>query len=178
MTEPVKIEPMLNAPTSGAPIPPPRPGEGVTPDNQRTEPTVQAPMPQAAPQAQAQQTPAPSAAAPRMPEPAASAQEAPRLDQLSRIEDKAARIEEKYARTEALMHHVETIMRDASSRSEGLAKQADLAALREQVRAVNIRVDRLPGGATLFFFMVASAVIGALLTVLIQRYGLSGILPQ
>lgn len=177
MTDPVKIEPMLNAPPQGAPIPPPRPGEGVPADNQRTEPTVQTPMPQA----QAQQAAASSATVPKTPEPASAktaAQEPPRLDQLSRIEDKTARIEEKYARTEALMHHVETIVRDASSRSEGLAKQADLAALREQVRAVGIRVDRLPGSATLFLYMAASAVIGALLTALIQRYGLSGLWPQ
>ena len=67
---------------------------------------------------------------------------APAHDQLSRIEDKAARIEEKYARSEAILQRVGTTVEAATSRMNEVASQAELAALRDQVR-------RLPGTGAL-----------------------------
>ena len=77
----------------------------------------------------------------------------PAHDQLSRIEDKTARIEEKYARSEAILQRVGNTVEAATNRMNEVASQADLAALRDQVR-------RLPGTGAL----LAVAIVTSLLT--------------
>ena len=107
-------------------------------------------------------------------EPAASAQppsEAPgsrsALDQLSRIEDKTARIEEKYARSEAILQRVGSTVEAATSRMNEVASQAELAALRDQVR-------RLPGTGALFMVSIVTALLTAALVYALLRYGVPG----
>ena len=90
---------------------------------------------------------------------------APAHDQLSRIEDKAARIEEKYARSEAILQRVGTTVEAATSRMNEVASQAELAALRDQVR-------RLPGKSALFAVAVVTPLLTALLMFLLIRYGM------
>ncbi|HEX5868598.1 MAG TPA: hypothetical protein VFY72_12920 [Beijerinckiaceae bacterium] len=92
---------------------------------------------------------------------------APAHDQLSRIEDKAARIEEKYARSEAILLRVGTTVEAATSRMNEVASQAELAALRDQVR-------RLPGTGALLMVAVVTALLTAGLVYLVLRYGLPG----
>ena len=76
------------------------------------------------------------------------------VDQLSRIEDKTARIEEKYARSEAILQRVGSTVEAATSRMNEVASQAELAALRDQVR-------RLPGTGALFMTAIVTALLTA-----------------
>ena len=87
------------------------------------------------------------------------------IDQLSRIEDKTARIEEKYARSEAILQRVGSTVEAATSRMNEVASQAELAALRDQVR-------RLPGTSALFIVAVVTSLLTAALVYLIVRYGM------
>jgi hypothetical protein len=89
------------------------------------------------------------------------------IDQLSRIEDKTARIEEKYARSEAILQRVGTTVEAATSRMNEVASQADLTALRDQVR-------RLPGTSALFIVAIVTSLLTAALVYLLIRYGMPG----
>jgi hypothetical protein len=94
-----------------------------------------------------------------------------RTDQLSRIEDKAARIEEKYARSEAILQRVGSTVETATSRMNEVASQAELAALRDQVR-------RLPGKGALFAVAVITPLLTAAIVYLLLQYGIPGALPR
>lgn len=85
--------------------------------------------------------------------------EAPGMDQIARIEEKAARIEEKFARTEALMQRVET----AATGLSDVARRSDVDALRE-------RVERLPGFAALVVTAIIASVLTAALTIAVIRF--------
>jgi small-conductance mechanosensitive channel len=88
-------------------------------------------------------------------------------DQLSRIEDKTARIEEKYARSEAILQRVGSTVETATSRMNEVASQAELAALRDQVR-------RLPGKGALFAVAILTPLLTAAIVYVLLRYGLPG----
>src|SRR5918993_4371650 len=88
---------------------------------------------------------------------------APAHDQLSRIEDKAARIEEKYARSEAILQRVGSTVEAATSRMNEVASQAELAALRDQVR-------RLPGKGALFAVAILTPLLTAAIVYALLRY--------
>jgi hypothetical protein len=88
-------------------------------------------------------------------------------DQLARIEDKTARIEEKYARSEAILQRVGTSVETATSRMNEVASQAELAALRDQVR-------RLPGKGALFAVAILTPLLTAAIVYAILRYGIPG----
>ena len=103
--------------------------------------------------------------------------DAPGLDQLSRVEEKAARIEEKYARTEALLMRVEDKVEKAAGRMGEAARQADLAAMRGEVAALANRVRRLPGFGSLLVVGLLASLLGAALTLAALRYGVPGVLP-
>jgi hypothetical protein len=88
-------------------------------------------------------------------------------DQLARIEDKTARIEEKYARSEAILQRVGSTVEAATSRMNEVASQAELAALRDQVR-------RLPGKGALFAVAILTPLLTAAIVYALLRYGLPG----
>jgi hypothetical protein len=106
-------------------------------------------------------------------EPAASGQARPAAgsgsahDQLARIEDKTARIEEKYARSEAILQRVGSTVEAATSRMNEVASQAELAALRDQVR-------RLPGTGALLMGAIVTALLTAALVYALLRFGMPG----
>jgi hypothetical protein len=92
-------------------------------------------------------------------------------DQLSRIEDKTARIEEKYARSEAILQRVGSTVEAATSRMNEVASQAELTALRDQVR-------RLPGTGALVMVAVVTSLLTAAIVYALIRYGMPGAMPQ
>jgi hypothetical protein len=92
-------------------------------------------------------------------------------DQLSRIEDKTARIEEKYARSEAILQRVGSTVETATSRMNEVASQAELAALRDQVR-------RLPGKGALFAVAILTPLLTAAIVYFLLQYGIPGALPR
>lgn len=98
--------------------------------------------------------------------------------QLSRIEEKTARIEEKYARSEALLLRMGDKVDAATARMSEVARQTDLAALREEVTALSQRVRGLPGVGTLFVLTVLAIVLTSAATVVALRYGIPGVLPR
>jgi hypothetical protein len=89
----------------------------------------------------------------------------PAHDQLARIEDKVARIEEKYARSEAILQRVGSTVETATGRMNEVASQAELSALRDQVR-------RLPGMGALIVTAVITALLTAALVFVLQQSGL------
>ncbi len=91
----------------------------------------------------------------------------PAHDQLSRIEDKTARIEEKYARSESILQRVGSTVEAATSRMNEVASQAEVAALRDQVR-------RLPGKGALFAVAIITPLLTAALVYALMRYGIPG----
>lgn len=92
------------------------------------------------------------------------------VDQLARIEDKAARIEEKFARQESTAQRVLDKLELATSRMGEVALQSEVAALRGEVAAVARRTRRLPGTAALFAASVATALLTAVIVILLVRY--------
>lgn len=91
-------------------------------------------------------------------------------DQLARIEDKAARIEEKFARQESTAQRVLDKLELATSRMGEVALQSEVAALRGEVAAIARRTRRLPGVAALFAASVVTAVLTAVIVILLVRY--------
>ena len=100
-----------------------------------------------------------------------------RLDQLSRIEDKAARIEEKYARTETGMLRVQDKVEAAMARMTEAALQSDLVVVRERVDELARRVRSLPGLNSLWLTAIVTALLTAVLVLVAQKY-LPGRLPR
>lgn len=138
----------------------------------RTEPEIHKASPLAGPSADPQGVPAAYRAVESPPPSAPTA-----TDQLARIEDKAARIEEKYARSEALLARVEDKIEAATARMSDSARQADVAAIRSELRAVSERTRRLPGAGALVVTAVVTAILTAVLIVAAQRYNLAAMLP-
>ena len=99
-------------------------------------------------------------------------------DQLARIEDKAARIEDKYARSEALLSRVEEKVEGATTRMNESARQADLAALRSEVRGINERVRKVPGAGALILTALITSVLTVVLLLAAQGLHLDRYLPQ
>ncbi len=95
----------------------------------------------------------------------------PAHDQLSRIEDKTARSEEKYARSEAILQRVGSTVETATSRMNEVASQAELSALRDQVR-------RLPGKGALFAVAILTPLLTAAIVYVLLHYGIPGALPR
>lgn len=129
----------------------------------------------AAPVASPAQSPAAASAPADTPRPAERVE--PGLDQLSRIEDKTARIEEKYARSEARMQRVVDKVDAAMDRFGTVALQSDLAAVRGEVGAMNRRLRKLPGFGALLLTSVATAVLTAIIIILLFKYGGSYFMP-
>ena len=97
-------------------------------------------------------------------------------EQLARIEDKTSRIEEKFARSEAAMQRVVDRFDAASGRMGEMALQSELAAVRGEVAYVARRVRGIPGVAALAVTAVATAVLTAIVMLLLLRY-VPGLVP-
>jgi hypothetical protein len=89
---------------------------------------------------------------------------------LARIEDKTSRIEEKLARSEDAMQRVVGRFEMASNRMSEVASQTELAAVRGEVSFVARRVRRLPGWTALVGSSVLTAVLTAVVVILLLRY--------
>lgn len=91
-------------------------------------------------------------------------------EQLARLEDKTARIEEKLSRSESFTARVIDRFEGASLRMSEVAQQSELAAVRSETKFIARRVRALPGFPAFLLSSVATAVLTAVLTVLIIRY--------
>ena len=91
-------------------------------------------------------------------------------EQLARIEDKTSRIEEKFARSEAAMQRVVDRFDAASGRMSEMALQSELAAVRGEVAYVARRVRGIPGVTALAVTAVATALLTAVVILLLLRY--------
>jgi hypothetical protein len=91
-------------------------------------------------------------------------------DSLARIEDKTSRIEEKLARSEAAMQRVVDRFEMASGRMSEVASQAELAAVRGEVTFIARRVRKVPGWTALVGSSVVTAVLTAIVIILLLRY--------
>jgi hypothetical protein len=118
--------------------------------------------------------PKPAAGAPSMEKTVTEApavESAPRLDQLSRVEDKTARIEEKFARSEERMMRVESALEKATLRLEGATQDMNLQGVRDDIARLRDQVGRKPGGAAIFAIALVAALIGAAIPILFARFG-------
>lgn len=93
----------------------------------------------------------------------------PLQEQLARLEDKTARIEEKLSRSEAFTARVIDRFEGASLRMSEVAQQSELAAVRSETKFIARRVRGLPSFPALLLSSVATAVLTAIVTVLIIR---------
>jgi hypothetical protein len=91
-------------------------------------------------------------------------------DQLARIEDKAARIEDKLARSEGRMQRVVDKVDEAVERMRGVAQQADLAAVRNELSFVSRRVRNLPGLPSIILVSALTALFTAAAMLALFRY--------
>ncbi len=91
-------------------------------------------------------------------------------DQLARIEDKAARIEEKFARQEATAQRVLDKLELATSRMGEVALQSEVAALRGEMATIARRTRSLPGVSAVFAASVVTALLTAVIVILLVRY--------
>lgn len=105
-----------------------------------------------------------------VPDPTAGSDRPVSSEQLARIEDKTSRIEEKFARSEAAMQRVVDRFDAASGRMSEMALQSELAAVRGEVAYVARRVRGIPGVAALAVTAVATAVLTAVVILLLLRY--------
>ena len=112
------------------------------------------------------------------PEKAAPAAEPPRMDQLSRVEDKTARIEEKFARSEERMMRVESALEKATIRLEGATQDMNLQGVKEDIARMRSDVRKKPGVVTLFVVALVAALIGAGVSFALTRFGIPGLLPR
>lgn len=96
---------------------------------------------------------------------------------LARIEDKVSRIEEKLARSEDAMQRVAGRFDMASNRMSEVASQAELAAVRGEVSFIARRVRKVPGWTALVGSSVVTAVLTAVVVLLLMRY-VPGALPR
>jgi hypothetical protein len=109
---------------------------------------------------------------------AVPAQDAPKLDQLSRVEDKTARIEEKFARAEERMMRVESALEKATIRLEGATQDMNLQGVREDIAQMRADLRKKPGVVTLFVVALLAALIGAGVSFALTRFGIPGLLPR
>lgn len=119
--------------------------------------------------------------APAEAEPAAMAaprEAGPRLDQLSRVEDKTARIEEKFARSEERMMRVESALEKATIRLEGATQDMNLQGVKEDIARMRADIRRKPGFVTLFLVTLVAALIGAGASYALTKFGIPGLLPK
>jgi hypothetical protein len=107
---------------------------------------------------------------------AVPAQDAPKLDQLSRVEDKTARIEEKFARSEERMMRVESVLEKATIRLEGATQDMNLQGVREDIVQMRADLRKKPGVVTLFVVALLAALIGAGVSFALTRFGIPGLL--
>jgi hypothetical protein len=91
-------------------------------------------------------------------------------DQLARIEDKSARIEDKLARSDGRMQRVVDKVDEAVERMRGVAQQADLAAVRNELSFVSKRVRNLPGLPSIILVSVLTALFTAAAMLALFRY--------
>ena len=112
----------------------------------------------------------------------ATIEEPRKLDQLSRIEEKAARIEEKFARYEAVLTRAEASLERSAHKVDAAAGTMDFAAIRGEINALRNRVDATPRAGTLFMTAIVTAVLTVILTILVLKFGVpglfGGLLPQ
>lgn len=101
----------------------------------------------------------------------------PKLDQVSRIEDKTARIEEKFARSEERMMRVESALEKATIRLEGATQDMNLQGLKDDIARMRDDIRRKPGAATIFVTALISALIGAAALYALMRWGVPGVIP-
>lgn len=147
----------------------------------KIEPTVASPADASVP---TPVTPAPSYGTPyavgsAMPSTETAPVAEPRkLDQLSRIEEKAARIEEKFARYEAVLTRAEASLERSAHKVDAAAGTMDFAAIRGEIASLRDRVDATPRAATLFTTAIVTAVLTVILTVLVLRFGVPGLMPK
>ncbi len=109
---------------------------------------------------------------PSVPEPG------PKLDQLSRVEDKTARIEEKFARSEERMMRVESALEKATIRLEGATQDMNLQAVKDDLARLRHTLRRTPGVVTLFVVALLAALVGAGASYALIRFGIPGVLPS
>lgn len=102
----------------------------------------------------------------------------PKLDQLSRVEDKTARIEEKFARSEERMMRLESALEKATMRLEGATQDMNLQGVRQDIASMRADMGRKPGSATIFVIALIAALLGAAVTFALLRFGIPGILPR
>lgn len=103
--------------------------------------------------------------------PASAPEGAPNLlELLARLEDKTARIEEKLSRSEGSVARVIDRFEASSHRMSEIAQQSELMAVRSETKFIARRVRALPGFTTLLGSSLVTAVLTAILTVLIIRY--------
>jgi hypothetical protein len=111
--------------------------------------------------------------------PAAASRDAgPKLDQLSRVEDKTARIEEKFARSEERMMRLESALEKTALRLEGATQDMNLQGVRQDITSMREDLRRKPGSATIFIIALAAALLGAAVSFALLRFGIPGILPR
>ncbi|RYE35511.1 MAG: hypothetical protein EOP23_00235 [Hyphomicrobiales bacterium] len=108
-------------------------------------------------------------------ETAAPVTDARKLDQLSRIEEKAARIEEKFARYEAVLTRAEASLERSAHKVDAAAGTMDFAAVRGEINALRNRVDATPRAGTLFMTAILTAVLTVILTILVLKFGVPGL---
>jgi hypothetical protein len=100
---------------------------------------------------------------------------AAKLDQLSRVEDKAARIEEKFARSEERMMRVESALEKATIRLEGATQDMNLQGVKEDIARMRADIGRKPGAATIFIIALTAALLGAAVTFALSKFGIPGL---
>jgi hypothetical protein len=89
---------------------------------------------------------------------------------LARLEDKTARIEEKLARSEDTLQRVLGRFEFATNRMNEVATQAELAAVRGEVSFIARRIRKVPGWTALVGSSVVTAVLTAIVIILLLRY--------
>lgn len=92
------------------------------------------------------------------------------LELLARLEDKTARIEEKLSRSEGTVARVIDRFEASSQRMSEVAQHSELMAVRSETKFISRRVRALPGFTTLLGSSLVTAVLTAILTVLIIRF--------
>ncbi|MGL4439075.1 MAG: hypothetical protein ACRCUE_07380 [Bosea sp. (in: a-proteobacteria)] len=102
----------------------------------------------------------------------------PKLDQLSRVEDKTARIEEKFARSEERMMRLESALEKATIRLEGATQDMNLQGVRQDIASMREDLRRKPGSATIFIIALVAALLGAAASFALLKFGIPGILPR
>lgn len=136
---------------------------------EKTEPKLEATVP----------VPAPAPVDVTVVAPASSARESgPKLDQLSRVEDKTARIEEKFARSEERMMRLESALEKATIRLEGATQDMNLQGVRQDITSMRADIGRKPGAATIFIIALIAALLGAAASYALLKFGIPGVLPK